>query len=567
MTEEATTQVQAEETTETTKTVEEEAKAVFKSEPVGVRTGYGEVVIFGGHLVSEKTLNAIGACLNLPVFEELPHGVHSIFLKDEEILDKDGKPAFGLFYKDLKTIVISMKRIAEKSIEQVVEENPKAEVSFVAWIHFNTFNHILHEICHAMEVQAGIEMKDKKQVKDAEDRAKDFGEEMVVELVKRVDCEPVITEEPAVRAVIEEWFKDHDSDDELVKGHLELLKSGLMAKANWKDDDGGEHDDVMVTFKDFVRHITGNLDKKHDEWNAPTPMVTYVTGKAEQVQAAMTGDQGFAVAGESPFEGDDEPPWDENDFTDQTVTPEEASFSTPANSPEPEGGIDITQMFPQTAAPAAPQSQGFGAPAPAPAQPQGQAFGNPAPAQGQAFGAPETQPAAPAQAAPQPSMPQNGIDPLKAKELFIKLAGRIDQVIFGFCGYDGRGGFANPKAVTQNHIDLAAIDPMMPQFVIAADSEVNGQFTKGRPTDGGALYGNFKQRANLPGYTVHLNVNGQLVKRAFIPQNPNTGSNWAQEALAGHRLLNIIDDAKPQGDRSRWTAQVKDGVYTELNKG
>lgn len=570
---------------------------ILMSDPRWLNTPWNEVAVFGHTQISEKMLNILGACLNLPDFDPnvsgenaLPFGVCSIVIVDHPIYDKAGDQAYALYYDQGRVVMISLPRIFQEEVEVVFlgEDN---RLSPVAMMQMAMIEHFLHEVYHSVEYMHGVDINNQ----GAEDRATEFAHNRIIDVVKLVDCEPVIGEEPYFGRMLAELVGDLEPgegevQDPHVQRCIDMITNGVMLL-----DDRKEPVITITSFKDAVK-ITRKADVSDPAWNSASPMINFIAGKVEPVQPAaeaqfVTGPDGVTEAmsqaglvqkpvEEVPFELDDE---GEIDPPDPEIVDEgevaAAGFSAPVNgnATQEAAGIDITSMFPKPATPAAappnaPEEtaafssggQGVTAAAPAPTAPASGGFG----VQVQP-GAPQQQQPAPTQA-PAASLPQNGLSEPEAQRLFIILANNIDRIFFNHCGWNGQGGFTNPKAVTQQPLHLEQLDPKMPEFVIAADCEINGQYTRNRPTDGGQLYGNYKAHAMLPGYTVYLNMNGMLLRRALIPQNPNTGSTWASWAQQGHQMTNILDD-DPNLKQARITdkmkAQVINGTYTPFQKG
>jgi hypothetical protein len=84
----------------------------------------------------------------------------------------------------------------------------------------------------------------------------------------------------------------------------------------------------------------------------------------------------------------------------------------------------------------------------------------------------------------------------------------------------------------------------------------------------GMIRGRTTSKQGLPSYSLYLNVNGQRIKRSFIPQNPekmtnNAYTKSADEAAGGHMIVWVFKDEVADGApfSEKCAVTIKDNVY------
>jgi len=146
--------------------------------------------------------------------------------------------------------------------------------------------------------------------------------------------------------------------------------------------------------------------------------------------------------------------------------------------------------------------------------------------------------------------------------------------VFTKCGWQqnpqtGRFMFTNAAAVLegvniQHIIKQFAAD----NFIMEYDT-LNAEGAYAPEMCQGMIRGRTTSQAGLPSYSLYLNINGQRIKRTFMPQNPekrtaqNAYTKSAEEAGGGHMIVWVFKDEA--ADHAPFTEKVavtiKDNVY------
>lgn len=536
-----------EQTTTTTvepETVKEEEVKSLTHDPIWLNTVRGAVTVYGHKLISKHTLNIIGACLNLPEFEEMDHGLYEIVFTDKEVLDTEDNKVYAMFYPEPKAIVVSLPKIWDNAIEEALAEDK--HISAVCAIHHNLLFHIFHDIHHAASHAAEVDIFD--ETEDEENKASEWSNEKIVELAKIVDIEPTWQEEPWFSPLIKEFFLTPVSDekDSNVLEAKEMIEKGILIC----DKEEGKEDLVITSFREFVKLLNddpegwdGQILTKNFLNETVGDKPSAAVEKSVEKSSQPVGENIPANEAEENVDADINLPWTEG---------EGVMF----------GGVSIkTTDHPETMVAAA-----FG--------------GNPVPTNQPApilTDQPRAVPETPAQIFP-------AITP--ADELFqrrIKFQaetspGTADvakvihkvfmacyQHIFTNCKMltNSDVGFQEPQFVLNTPVDLNTI-PGAKEIIVGADinDPESGVYQNKVPIISGMLFGNLKKNTMLPGYTLLININGKYSTRALIPQNPATGSTTAIRARAGNAIMWIIDGSKARDDGARWKYKIENGIIT-----
>ena len=495
---------------------EKEEVKLLTHDPIWLNTVRGAVTIYGHKLISKHTLNIIGACLNLPEFEEMDHGLYEIVFTDEEILDTEDNKVYAMFYPEPKAIVVSLPKVWDNGIEEALSEDK--HISIVCAIHHNLLFHIFHDIHHAASCAAGVDIFD--ETEDEETKASSWANEKIVELAKIVDIEPTWQDEPWFSPLIEEFFLNTDKDekDPNILEAKEMVEKGILIR----DKEEGKEDLVITSFREFVKLLNDDSEGWDDKVLTKN-FLNETVGDKSLVAAEKVAEKTVQAIVPSN-EADIDLPWTEN---------EGVMF----------GGEGIkTTDHPATMVAAA-----FG--------------GNPV-----------------ATNQPAPILTEQPIFPTVTPETNVILPGAPDaakvihkvfmacyQHIFANCKMliNSDVGFQNPEFVLSTPVDLNSI-PGAAEIIVGADinDPQTGAYQSKVPITNGLLFGNLKKNTMLPGYTLHLNVGGEYSTRALIPQNPATGSTTAIRARAGNAIMWIIDGARARDDGARWKYKIENGIIT-----
>ena len=507
----------------TTKTVEadvvKEEDKVLTHDPIWLNTVRGAVTVYGHELISKHTLNIIGACLNLPEFEEMDHGLYELVFTTEDLLDTESNKAYAMFFPDPKSIVVSLSKVWDNSIEEALAEDK--HVSIVCAIHHNLLFHIFHDIHHAASHAADVDIFD--EIENEEEKASNWANEKIVELAKIVNIEPIWQDEPWFSPLIGEFFLnlDEKEKDPKVLQAKEMIENGVLVC----DKEEGKDDLIITSFREFVKL----LNDDPDGWDGQVLTKNFLSETVGSVPTTITKAEPAQEAESVSVVDMDDPPWIEENgvmfggepikTTDHPETIVAAAF----------GGNPVATNQP---APILTEQPG----------PQPQIFPTITPNTNVIL----------------PGVPDVG-------KIVHKVFMACYQHIFSNCKMlvNSDVGFQEPQFVLSNPVDLNAI-PGAKEIIVGADinDPESGVFQVKVPVIGGMLFGNIKKKTMLPGYTLHLNVNGEYSTRALIPQNPATASTTAIRARAGNAIMWIIDGSKARDDGARWKFKIENGVIT-----
>jgi hypothetical protein len=507
-------------------------------DPIWLNTVRGAVTVYGHKLISKHTLNIVGACLNLPEFEEMDHGLYELVFTNEEILDTEDNKVYAMFYPEPKAIVVSLPKIWDNAIEEALSE--EKHVSVVCAIHHNLLFHIFHDIHHAASCAAGVDIFD--ETEDEENKANVWANEKIVELAKIVDIEPTWQDEPWFSPLIKEFFltlADDEKDPNVLEAKEMIEKEILI-----HDKEEGKEDLVITSFREFVKLLNNDSEGWDDQVLTKNFLNETVTGKPT-VTETTTEQEVKPSSSFSPWDAIDDLPSIENEgvmfggegikTTDHPETMVAAAFGgnpVPTNQPAP----ILTEQSETTPTPV-------------------QTF----PAFSSADGLAQRH--TKFQAETNVMLP-NVFDTGK---IMAKVYMACYQHIFNNCKMliNSDVAFQIPQFVLSTPVDLNAI-PGAKELIVGADinDPESGVFQVKVPVVNGLLFGNLKKNTMLPGYTLHINDNGEYSTRALIPQNPVTGSTTAIRARAGNAIMWIIDGSKARDDGARWKYKIENGVIT-----
>lgn len=506
-------------------------------DPIWLNTVRGAVTVYGHALVSKHTLNIIGACLNLPEFEEVDHGLYELVFTTENLVDGEGNKVYAMFYPDPKAIVVSLPRIWDNSIEEALAEDK--HVSVVCAIHHNLLFHIFHDIHHASSHAAGIDIFD--ETENEEEKAGDWANDKIVEIAKIVNIEPIWQDEPWFSPLIKEFFLDinEKEKDPKVLQAKKMIEDGVLIL----DKEEGKDDLTISSFREFVKL----LNDDPDGWDGQVLTKNFLSETIGSAPIAVKADPVQAESVSAPdTDMMDDPPWIE------------------------ENGVMFGgEAIKTTDHPATMVATAFGGNPVATNQPAPILTGQPEPVR-----ASDTQLVQPAPMPVQQTQVFPAISP--AESVILPGAtdvGKIIQEVFMACYQhifanckmlvNSDVAFQNPEFVLSTPVDLNTI-PGAKELIVGADinDPQTGGFQVKVPLVNGLLFGNIKKNTKLPGYTLHINDGVAYSTRALIPQNPATNSTTAIRARAGNAIMWIIDGSKARDDGARWKFKIENGIIT-----
>lgn len=494
-------------------------------DPIWLNTTTGAVTVYGHEFVSKHVLNIIGACLNSPEFDEDHHGVFSLVFSTESIKDSDEKEVYAMFFPEVKSIVVNLSKMWDNAMEEALSEDKL--ISVVCALHHNLLFHIFHDIHHAASYAGGVNIFDLTE--EEHEKSSAWANEKIIELAKTIDIEPDWKAEPFFGPMIEELFINlkEDEKDVIALRAKELIEKDIMVSVTGDAEDDNAAETKITTFRDYIKILSEDEEGWEEELlkkNFLNEMST-IAQVVEPTTATMAQEQ-------EDDEVPDEVPWDEPQS-------EGILFG---------GGAIKTTGHPETLVAAT-----FGA---NPVQ-------TPVIAPVSVLMGAVVAPVTPVAVKPL-NYPTNNIDPATVPAIMAQVFMTCYQHIFTGCGLltNSDIAFQAPEFVTQTPIDLNSI-PGAAAIVVAADiNDAQGNWAAEKQLENGQLFGNIKKNTKLPGYTLHLNVNGVHHIRALIPQNPNTGSTTAVRARAGNAIMWIVDNATARDDSNRWKFKIDNGIIT-----
>jgi len=514
--------------TKTTDETKDETKMVA-SHPVMIENRWGNVAVYGHHLVPKKNIEIFGKCLNLSEFgeEEGDHGVRSVMFRE------DGRPD-GLQAQcvpDAGAVVINLQQVIIDSVTETLEE---PELNTLAAFHRNLILDYLHEI-HHMEMfhKEGLP-EDMVGDEKIEALAEQWAMEKLIELAKTKDIEPA-----------------HYSESTWLSGQIHELLTDLK-KSNWVDNQ------LHMIENNIMYHLKEVKDKNEE--------LTLMSFKG--LIHLMSGDDA------------DSEEWQ------TTVTAEPVAEPTPANIDpvgfdinDLVGDMEMLEMEQDDVIPAAPIPTAPIAPIPTAATPVAPVYNAPAPVLPiaptapiavPAAAIPAEQPAPPAAAQQQPAMatlPQTGLTPEQTRDVVFGVFNKVYNHIFANCGQLQQSdlGFNNPEAVSTMSIELT---PQEKAVIVKMDClDENGRWCPQCDTATG-LRGFIMKNTKIPAFKLYINNGGHEAIRLLMPQNPGkkgSDGGYSKPAIAargGARIMYVMDGVdKAPGQGSVFLFKCIDNVW------
>lgn len=490
--------------------VKEKEKEVF--DPIWLNTPTGAVTVYGHEWVSKQVLNIIGACLNSPEFKENHHGVYTIVFTTESVKDAEDEEVYAMFFPEVKSIVINLSRMWDNAMEEALSEDK--QISAVCALQHNLLFHTFHDIHHAASYAGGVDIFDLSE--QEHEKSSTWANDKIIELAKSIDIEPDWKNEPFFSQIIEETFINlqEDEKDTIALKAKKLIEEGIMVSI---EEEGKETIDI-VSFRDYIKLLT----EDEEGWEEKVLQKNFIESTSTTIEQP-------SVPQEEIIDETIDLPWEKGEGVLFGGSPIKTTG-------HPETMVAAT-FGAQTTIPVTPVTP-ISAVLPAP---------NFIPAQ--------TKPL---------SYPTNNIDPSTVPGIMAQVFMACYQHIFTNCRALPNSDipFQVPEFVTQQPIDLNQISGASAVVVAADINDTQGNWAQEKQLENGMLYGNLKKNTKLPGYTLHLNVNGEHHIRALIPQNPNTGSATATRARAGNAIMWIVDNAADRNNSDRWKFKIDNGVLT-----
>jgi hypothetical protein len=140
---------------------------------------------------------------------------------------------------------------------------------------------------------------------------------------------------------------------------------------------------------------------------------------------------------------------------------------------------------------------------------------------------------------------------------------RAFMAIFGYCGWNGQGGYSDPDFVARTPINVTDI-PHVNNILLGLDTVVDKRKVYDQPTQG-IIRGFVGKAAKMPQYSLHINHGSKVVRYSLMPQNPERPGPRGQEAKAGAMFGWVTMPG--EGDKSVYVAKIScpSGVVNRAN--
>lgn len=537
----------------------------------------GGVMIIGGELAGEKMLAIICEALAAKnIFGDT--GLTTIVMRDDGYpIDTDGTPIFGMADADTQSISINLKRCWDNACKTA--SKGEKNLSFLGILWMQVLHTVGHEMDHLALAKEDRELyetmrRDEEGIKDLEESGNQCATQVIIELAKRFDMEPPAFSEMGYFAA--KWMDLHTASN--TKDLEWAIKARNMAGEGMMYEEKDK--DILVrSFREFVK-LAHDPDGSVEGWDQATTPVNLTVHLDNGITEELKAEPVVAPVVEV---------MDDEVQTETVELPENAGVMQMASA------MGTMARVKKKAA-----EQFIGADVPI--ENDGAAMAEAAigmvdgiDSNGQPTidmaveGVPLPQPVAEQQAqfataaataTPQArTLPTTYTPNTVAPEVMATTMKAVWQTLyhhlFTKCGWmpnpqTGRYFFANPGAVIEGANIQHIIAQMGAENFIMEYDTLNAQ---GQPTAEkcqGMIRGYLTSKQGLPAYAVYLNVNGQRIRRSFLPQNAekrnaqNAYTNAAEEAGGGgHMIAWVFKDevANAAPFKQKCAAKIYDNIY------
>jgi len=532
---------------------------------VGFILSRSGVMVVGNDLLGDKLTAIMLAAIER---DEL-HGLACLTIRDDNFPIENDQPVFGMAYADTNSMAINLEHCWHRACAKAHEG--EVNLSFMGILWVNLLSTLAHELDHLAIANNDRDMYEglrgtEDGLKELEESAKAAGEPMMLDLAKDLDIEPPSAGEFGwFSAKFMSLFSDDSTKDlEWVIKARKDLEAGIMY-------DEPENNVELKTFREFVKV---GFDNDGEGWDQPTTAVNLIAfldnGVVEEFKAEPVEE---AVAKTVVLETADTP------AEAVALVANAAGMFVGAGEGEPDVVLESNQAMQDTvvqalldgAAPAPPAEAAVMAEAP-----QEDVLEVPLPAPVAAQVATTTAAAAtatpPIQETPTTYTP-NTIAPEVQAAVMQSVWKLLYHHMFTKCGWQqnpstGRFMFTNAAAVLEGvNIQSVLTQYGADNFIMEYDTlDAEGKYAAEMCQ--GMIRGRTTSKQGLPSYSLYLNVNGQRIKRSFIPQNPekmtnNAYTKSADEAAGGHMIVWVFKDEVADGApfSEKCAVTIKDNVY------
>jgi len=547
------------------------------------------VMITGHELVGDKMTAII--CESIGRFQAT--GLTTIVLRNDGFpIAADDVELFGSAHADTYSMSIGLKRCWSAACETA--EKGETNLGFMSLLWVNILSAVGHELDHLAFAHNDRDLyeemrKEPELSKELEDAAESAAILMIVGLAREFDIEiPPVAELGWFGVQIMELFTNKESMnlDWVVKARTQMENSVIYSEGEGKEcfsfrdfikkahaaDDEGSLWDQPTTCVNLTAHLDNGVVEEFKAETVVAPSAEVVDLEASEVAEVMAA----AEAGEIVMvDGTD-------DAGDATID----MVATGANGQFVGAGIEVGDDSPDvvitaetagTLAGAEANTQYVADPASAnttdaPVVPD-VPLPTPVAAATQAVAQAATTAVPPAQPTPTTYTP-NTLAPETMAAVLKSVWQTLYHHVFTKCGWQqnpqtGRFMFTNAAAVLEG----VNIQHILSQF--GADNfimEYDTLSAEGTPAPEmcqGMIRGKTTSQAGLPSYSLYLNINGQRIKRTFMPQNPdkmganNAYTKSAVEAGTGNMIVWVFKDEAPDTApfNEKCAVTIKNNVY------
>jgi hypothetical protein len=520
------------------------------------------VMVVGEHLLGDKLLGLMCAAIK----QDGVHGLCNLTIHDDNFPIENAAPVFGMAYADTNSVAINLEHCWHRACVKAHEG--EVNLSFMGILWVNLLSTLAHELDHLIIANNDRELYETQRLTEEglaelEDSAQGAGEPMIIELAKLYDIEPPSAGDFGwFSAKFMKLFSDDSTKDLewVIKARKDLEDGIIYAEP--------ENDIELKTFREFVK-VGFDNDGHSEGWDQPTSAVNLLAlmdndvveeFKAEPVEEAVAETVVLETA-DAPAEA-------------ITMAANAAGMFVGAGEQgEPEIVIaasdEVIQALidgpnPQPITPAV-VDNGATEPTdvPLPATVVAQAATTTAAA---------ATAVAPTQETPTTYTP-NALAPEVQAAVMQSVWKLLYHHVFTKCGWQqnpstGRFMFTNAAAVLEGvNIQSVLTQFSADNFIMEYDTlDAEGKYAAEMCQ--GMIRGRTTSKQGLPSYALYLNINGQRIKRSFIPQNPekmtnNAYTKSADEAAGGNMIVWVFKDevADSAPFSQKCAVTIKNNVY------
>ena len=557
-----------------------ETKTVIEDKGLEFILTKSGVLITGSELVGDKMTAII--CESIGRFQAT--GLTTIVLRNDGFpIAADDVELFGSAHADTYSMSIGLKRCWSAACETA--EKGETNLSFMALIWVNILSAVGHELDHLAfahnDRNLYEEMRKEPELnKDLEDAAESAAILMIVGLAREFDIEiPAASELGWFGVQIMELFTNKKTMelDWVAKARTQMENSVIYSEGEGKEcfsfrdfikkahaaDDEGSLWEQPTTCVNLTAHLDNGVVEEFKAEAVDAPKVEVVDLEESEVAEVMAA----AEAGEIVMvDGTDDDGGPTIDMVATGVNGQFVGAGIEVGDEGPDVVMDATVSV-DAAVNTAVSAEAVAAVVPNVPLPTPVAAATQAVAQAATTAIPAAQPI-PTTYTPNTLAPETMAAVLKT------VWQTLYHHVFTKCGWQqnpqtGRFMFTNAAAVLEGvNIQHIIAQFGADNFIMEYDT-LSAEGTPAPEMCQGMIRGKTTSQAGLPSYSLYLNINGQRIKRTFMPQNPdkmganNAYTKSAVEAGAGNMIVWIFKDEAPDNApfNEKCAVTIKNNVY------